>query len=132
MGIIEIVGDSMLPHLKNGNLLITKKLIKNRIKRWDIVTFILEEKLLVKRVVGLPGEVIELKDGKIFVNGNSTPFHFPELSEAETFSWKTSQSEIILLGDNLTDSLDSRKLGSINHELLISRVVFRIWPPKKI
>lgn len=108
------------------------------VKRFDIISFNYEDtKYLVKRVIGLPGEKIEYKEGILYVNGKIVKEEFLNV-KTKDFSLKDLGYEVIpkdmylVLGDNRNDSLDSRDFGLIKKEDIIGKAVFRIWPINKM
>lgn len=87
---------------------------------------------LIKRVIGLPGDTIELKNGAVYVNGArlDEPYlhgtRTPCLSQCAPLTLGTNQ--YFVMGDNRPNSLDSRSFGPVPSEQIIGRVVFRYWP----
>lgn len=119
-------GSSMLPTLKNGEILLLKKYDKS-IERFDIVVLNYNGQKLVKRVIGLPGEKIEYKENKLYINGE-------EVKDVNTgyitndFSASVSENAYFVLGDNRIDSLDSRLIGEISKERIEGVTSFAIFP----
>ena len=129
---IRIEGDSMAPMYRDGQRYLVDRTTYrfDSPKRGDAVVFrhpSAGEKLLLKRVVGLPGEQVNLREGKILINDR--PFQVEGSSE-ETLDleWGLGDDEYFVLGDNLSDSLDSRRLGPIKRGWIVGRVWFRVWP----
>ena len=131
----QVVGTSMNNTLNNGDLvlLFKAKYKFSDVKRFDVVSFNYEDtKYLIKRVIGLPGEHIEYKDNKLYINGN----YVEEERDFETDDFKLEDLgyEVIpddmyfVLGDNRENSLDSREIGLIKKEDIIGKVIFRLWP----
>ncbi len=88
---------------------------------------------VVKRVIGLPGEVIEVRSGKILVNDRELAE--PYLAKLGTYSLKRrvlGRDEYFMLGDNRDASADSHVWGPLPAELLRGRVQVRIWPPPRL
>lgn len=109
--VIKINGNSMAPALKDG---VKKKYVKtDDIKRYDIVVYDDNNELLVKRVYGLPKDIIEIKGGKIFIN-NKEIDHDDAYGELNQYVYYVlNNDEFFVMGDNLNNSLDSRQLGPI-------------------
>lgn len=139
---VVVDGPSMDPTLKNGELLILEKVDK-KYHRMDIVivkTMIDGSKeRLVKRIIGLPGEYIEYKHDKLYVNGKPVKDKFA--SDTERFSIKElyhkkkiPEGYYFVMGDNRGVSLDSRdkRVGFIKKEEIVGKAVFRIFPFNKI
>lgn len=131
----QVVGSSMNNTLNNGDmvLLFKAKYKFSDVKRFDVVSFNYEDtKYLIKRVIGLPGEHIEYKDNKLYINGN----YVEEERDFETDDFKLEDlgydvipdDMYFVLGDNREKSLDSREIGLIKKEDIIGKVIVRLWP----
>ena len=129
----EIKGRSMEPSFKTGQRVIVLKAFYE-VQRSDVVVFASTEdagKDLIKRVVGLPGDRIEWRDGKVFVN--EEPLDESYVKHAAP-SYEPSHREEVppgkfyVLGDNRPDSHDSRSFHSIPSGNLKGEVVLRWWP----
>ncbi len=132
-------GDSMLPNLQNNNVIILNKLDfkLNDIKRFDVVVVNYKDEKLIKRVIGLPGEHIEYKDNCLYVNGFVTNENFNHKNTAdyklEMIGYLTIPGDkYFVVGDNRTDSTDSRVLGLIDKKDILGSVSYRIFPLNKI
>ncbi|MFC3040658.1 signal peptidase I [Virgibacillus xinjiangensis] len=139
-------GESMEPTLYDGNLLMVNKVIYDitDVDRFDVIVFHANpEEDYVKRVIGLPGDEIEYKDDKLYVNGEYKEEKFLEpyaaQSEAEPFTEdftleevtgekKVPEGEIFVMGDNRQDSLDSRSFGFVSESTLVGKVGVKYWP----
>jgi signal peptidase I len=95
-----------------------------------------ENKLLIKRVIGLPGEVIELKNGKVYIDSKELQ---PDYTSFPTYAysqekWTLPKGEYFVLGDNREHSRDSRleNVGMVDRENIVGRAVFRVWPFNKL
>lgn len=124
-------------------------------KRGDIIVFVHEEgkfegvlKYLpianpgevdyIKRVIGLPGDVIDIRDGKVLrKNAGETEFielDEPYIKDQSTESngmklpYTVEENKLFVMGDNRLQSLDSRKIGTIDRDKVVGKAVFRIWP----
>jgi signal peptidase I len=131
---------SMDPTLHEGQMLVISKInyFVGDPQRGDIVVLkdAVENKLLIKRIIGMPGEEVELKDGKVFINSEELQ---PDYTSFPTYAytqeqWTLPQGEYFVLGDNREHSRDSRSenVGLVNRKNIIGRAVFRIWPFNKL
>ncbi|MEE0954816.1 MAG: signal peptidase I [Eubacterium sp.] len=118
LGIAVVSGNSMKPTYKDGQSVLFIRIDKSY-DRGDVIAIKMPTgDRYIKRIIGLPGDTIELKDGKVYVNG--THFTTGEESgitepEAETVTYPLTlgESEYFVMGDNRTDSIDSRTFGPI-------------------
>ena len=137
VGLQQVVGPSMSPTLKEGNIIIVNKLVyrfKN-IQRNDIVVLSQDEKYMIKRVVGLPGDNIEYKDNYLYVNGVKYKEKFlsndvvtKDFSLKDLGYDKIPDNMYLVLGDNRENSLDSRSYGLVSKKNIIGKTFIRIWP----
>ena len=118
----NVIGESMSPTLENGDLgfALRTKLGLQEIKRFDIVVIESPSKYLVKRIIGLPGETVEYKDNKLYIDGNFVEESFIDGTETEDFTVTLGNNEYYVLGDNRIHSLDSRAYGPFMKEQIIA------------
>ncbi len=120
------------------NLLVEKLSYKfGNPNRYDIIVFYpygreIEDEYYVKRVIGLPGETVQIKDSVIYINGNALedgylkePIEDPGVASEEIL---LSDNEYFVLGDNPQESCDSRDIGPIEGNNIEGRVIFRMYP----
>ena len=133
---VRVDGPSMNPTLENKQILLLSKYSKHY-ERFDIVVFNYAKQKLVKRIIGIPGEKIEFKNNKLYINNKEIEEEFGHM-ETEDFSLSDIGYETIpdnmyfLVGDNRTNSLDSRYIGLVSDSDIEGVVHFSIWPLKKI
>lgn len=141
IGLQQVVGPSMSPNLEEGNVIIINKLIYRLkdISRNDVIVLSQDEKYMIKRVIGLPGEFVEYKDNYVLINGVKYKEAFiNENIKTEDFSIKDLGYDVIpnnmylVLGDNRENSLDSRSYGLISKKQVIGKAWLRIWPLNNI
>ena len=133
----QIVGPSMNKTLQDQDVMI---LLKSHyrlfpVERNDIIAFKYEDtKYLVKRVIGLPGENIEYKDNKLYINGEIVEDKYATgaTGDFKINYDKIPENKFLVLGDNREDSVDSREIGLIDKDDIIGKVKIRIWPINKI
>lgn len=130
---IEVPTESMVPAIKVGDRIMSLRVHDaSKLKRGDIVVFKSEElgDLLVKRLIGLPNDKIDIKDGIVYING--TKLDEPYVHHPDTLSGTYSVPEdcYFFLGDNRASSYDARKWNNpyINKQYIRGRAAFRIWP----
>lgn len=136
-----VPSESMYPTLKVNDRLLVNKLayLYSEPKRGDIVIFtppksVHSEHDYVKRVIGLPGETVEIKNGKVFINGN--PLEEDYLAEPPDYNFgpvKIPEDSLLVLGDNRNKSYDGHLWNSwLSTESIKGKVFFRYWPPDRI
>lgn len=135
--VLQIEGTSMEPTLNEGELVIASK-AKN-FQRGDIIAFYYNNKILLKRVIGFPGEWIDIdQTGTVSVNGQDLeePYiHDKSLGECDiTLPCQLPDERWFVLGDHRSTSVDSRSkvIGNVAEEQLVGKVIFRIWPLSKL
>lgn len=128
-----VYGQSMEPNLVQSQRLVVDK-ISYRFhppQRGDIVVLDLPnmDEMLVKRVVGLPGERVAVQNGVVYIDGNKLPELFPHDLTAYNMSETTLPPlHYFVLGDNRGNSNDSRAFGSVQRDEIVGRVWLRYWP----
>ena len=127
---VMVHGDSMYPTLHNKDLMILDKVsIKiGKIKRFDIVVVDAMNEKIIKRVVGLPGETVEYKNGKLYINNKVIEDKY---NDGTTFDFKKvtlGKDEYFVLGDNRSVSIDSRRLGPIPKKDILGKARLVIFP----
>lgn len=135
----QVVGPSMKGTLDAGDVTIVNKLVYRlrTIKRNEIVSINQKDKIMVKRVIGLPGEHIEYKDNKLYVNGslvleNNISVETKDF-KLEDIGYETIPKDMyFVLGDNRTNSSDSREFGLVKKDEIIGKIVMRLYPFSKI
>lgn len=132
-----VEGQSMEPNLVDGQRLLVNKLAYrfSEPARGDIVVIKsprgTSEKL-IKRVVGLPGETVELRNGRVYVNGRLLEeYYHPYVGVHSYPPASVPPDHYFLLGDNRDHSGDSRVWGSVHKDLIIGRVLVSVWPPER-
>lgn len=118
---IIINGDSMAPALKNGE----KKLYNKggTVERYDIIVYKKDNVMLAKRVYGLPGETLTIKNGKIYIEGKGIiEDKYATTSTEDYYSITLKDDEYFVLGDNRKISMDSRHTGPVKKESIKGKI----------
>jgi len=131
-----VKGQSMEPNFENSNYLIVDEL-SYRFRdpqRGEVVVFRYPKNIsqrFIKRIIGLPGEKIEIKAGSVMVNGKilDESEYFPSgVQTPGNIQISLDENEYFVLGDNRISSFDSRQWGLLPRKNIIGRVLIRAWP----
>jgi signal peptidase I len=132
---IRVDGPSMEPTLYNGEYILVSKLAYKlgQLQRGDIVIFRLpgNSKEYIKRVIGLPGDLIEVLDQKVYINGEQINELYITAPPEYRGRWIVPKSSIFALGDNRNISIDSHVWGSVPMENVIGKAILVYWPPNR-
>lgn len=135
---VDVYGVSMEPNYLEGDILLADKLCLkySEIQRFDAVVFqyrYRDDQFYIKRVIGLPGETVQIMDGKIYINGMllNDPFAAEPIEKPRRAAEPVvlGEDEYFLLGDNRNDSSDSRDsdIGNVSADQIIGKTGLRIW-----
>ncbi len=135
-GRFRIEGQSMEPNLHDGEYVLIDKIsyLLHPPERGDVVVFVppTNERDYIKRVIGLPGDTVEIKSGQVYVNGialdepylkNSTNIDIP--------ARQVEEGRYFVMGDNRGNSSDSRVFGAITFQSIVGRAWLVYWPPSE-
>ena len=135
--VLQIEGASMEPTLRNGDIVLLMK--TTRFDHGDLCGFTWNNKLLIKRVIGLPGDWIEIDtDGAVYLNGERLDEPYVQqqaFGECDLeFPFQVPQEQYFVIGDMRESSIDSRNtlIGCIPKDQIVGKVFFRVWPFKSM
>ena len=126
---IRVNGSSMFDTLHDGDIMILN-IVGYRfspVERFDIVVVDDGEEYLIKRVIGLPGETIEYKENQLYVNGKKIKENYGS-EKTEDFKTKVPKNSYFVLGDNRTNSRDSRYYGAFLKSKILGKTKLTIFP----
>jgi len=131
--ILKVKGDGMEPTLEEGQIVLAIK--GEDAGRGDMIAFRHKDQTLMKRIIGLPGDMIFIRgDGTVLVNGEELDEAYIEESSLGDcdldFPYEVPKGKLFVMGDNREDSVDSRSdtVGCISEKKIIGVLKFRIWP----
>ncbi|HYE64449.1 MAG TPA: signal peptidase I [Pyrinomonadaceae bacterium] len=135
---VKVEGTSMLPRLHDGERIFVNKMIyygMPKLARGDIVVFWYPNdpsKSYIKRIVGLPGETVEVREGRVRINGRELeePYLDPQLNVSHMSLQPVLVKEhyYFVMGDNRDHSSDSRFWGLVPEKYIYGKALFRYWP----
>jgi signal peptidase I len=136
----RVQGTSMQPLLADGERIIVNKFVYrfHPIERGDVVVFWYPRDpqiSFIKRVVGLPGEVVELRRGSLYVNGQRIPEGYlaSQYRDADNYpATEVKKGFYFVLGDHRNSSNDSRTWGEVPEKYIYGKAVYRFWPPSSM
>lgn len=131
--ILRIVGSSMTPTLNDGEIVVSMK--GGKFTAGDLVSFYVGNKILIKRVIALPGQWVDIdEDGNVYVDEH--PLNEPYLQEKALgicdldLPYQVPEGHYFVMGDHRSTSVDSRSsaVGAISDGQIVGRIVFCVWP----
>ncbi len=133
---VQVEGTSMLPRLSNQERIFINKFVYRfePIRRGDIVVFrypLDTSKSYIKRVVGLPGETVSIRDGRVLINGQplKEPYVSPSFLDHHNLPLLALEPDhYFVLGDHRDSSNDSRTWGAVDRKFIYGKAVFVYWP----
>lgn len=133
---VKVEGTSMIPLLHDQERIFINKYIYKYepIRRGDVVVFWYprdRNKSFIKRVIALPGETVEIRGGRVYVEGQliEEPYVPPQHADSTNFGpLRVRAGEYFLMGDHRSSSNDSRVFGPVPEELIYGKAVFAYWP----
>lgn len=131
---IRVDGDSMDPTLVTGEYLIVNRLSYRFTspQRGDIIVFYPPpnpNEEYIKRIIGLPGDVVEVKGGHVYVNAQLLNEPYLTVNTNSPGTWQVPAGQLFVLGDNRNNSSDSREWGSVSMDKVVGKAILVYWPP---
>ncbi len=133
---IRVTSYSMEPTLYDGDFVLVDKMTYkfNQPQRGDIIIFDtpknIDDKPYIKRVIGLPGEIVTIEDGRVSIGGHQLLEKYIVKHPGYNGSWKVPEGSIFVLGDNRNNSSDSHIWGSVPISNVIGKAQVVYWPPE--
>ncbi len=131
--VVQITGTSMEPTLSEGDIVVLMK--TDSLHRGDLCAFAYSNKILIKRVIGLPGEFINIdNEGTVYINGEKIdePYLITKgLGDTDIdFPFQVPDNQYFMLGDQRDTSVDSRNtvIGCITTDQMVGKILFKVWP----
>ena len=131
--VIQVSGNSMEPTLSDGDVLVLLK--SKHYERSQLCCISWQNKMLLKRIIGLPGDVVSIDtEGNVTVNGilQDEPYVSDKtLGECDvTFPCQVPEGKVFVLGDHRSTSIDSRssEIGCVDQDQIVGFVLFQVWP----
>ena len=134
--VLRVNGTSMTPTLQNDELVVCRK--RGTFQSGDIIAFYFNNKILLKRVIGVAGDIIDIDDsGTVYVNGEA--LEEPYLNEKALgecdieLPYQVPDERVFVMGDHRSTSVDSRStaVGCVAEEAVVGKVILRVWPVKQ-
>jgi signal peptidase I len=138
---VKVEGTSMLPELRDQERIFVNKFVYRieKIERKDIVVFWFpkdQTKSYIKRVIGVPGDTVEIRSGRVYVNGGllDEPYIDSKFIDSGSFHppRHVEPGQYYVLGDHRNQSNDSRLWGLVPEKSIYGKAVFRYWPMSKM
>lgn len=137
MPVLQIYGNSMTPMLSDGEIVLSLK--TSDISKGEVVAFYYNNKILIKRVIGIPGDWIRVTEtGDVYVNDRliDEPYVSDKaLGDSDIeYPYQVPEGKYFLMGDHRSVSIDSRNtsVGCVAQDQIVGRLIFKLWPIKDI
>ncbi|MBR1393065.1 MAG: signal peptidase I [Ruminococcus sp.] len=131
--VLRVTGTSMTPTLHNDELVVCRRM--GSFERGDVIAFYHNNKILLKRVIGVAGDVVSVDEtGRVTVNGELLDEPYidePALGTCDIeMPYQVPENRFFVMGDHRSDSIDSRtkEIGCVAEEMVVGRVIWCIWP----
>lgn len=137
---IRVNGDSMYPTLNHKDIMILNEIgyYLNGVRRFDIVVVDVKGEKIIKRVIGLPGDKVEYRDNKLYINDKEVEENFTHDEETVDFSVLNDLGHEVIpddyyfvVGDNRDNSIDSRMIGLVSEKQIMGKTSLIVYPFKR-
>ena len=138
----QVSGRSMAPQIRSGEYVLIDTLAYHFASpsRGDVIAFRrndpsagIEPSVYIKRVIGVPGDRVAIRAGRVYVNGSPLAEPYVRFRDRQTFApIVVLAGDLYVLGDNRADSEDSRAFGCISEQSVIGKALAGIWPPQAL
>lgn len=131
---IRVDGASMEPTLVSGEYVVVDR-VSYRLgspQRGDIIIFhypLNPKEEYIKRVIGLPGDEVEIKNNAVYVNGQLLDESYLKITTDYAGTWRVPESRLFVLGDNRNNSSDSHDWGTVPMDYVVGKAILVYWPP---
>lgn len=131
---IRVDGDSMLPTMVSGEYVVINRLSYRfgSPQPGDIIVFHFPrdpKEEYIKRVIGLPGDIVEVMNGAVYINGQPLAENYLSVKMNYTGKWEVPAGQLFVLGDNRNNSSDSHDWGTVPMDYVVGKAVLVYWPP---
>ncbi len=131
--VVQITGTSMEPTLQEGDIVVLIK--TDQLERGDLCAFSYSNKILIKRVIGLPGDYVDIdSEGTVYINGEAIDEPYvinKSLGDADVeFPFQVPENQYFMMGDQRDTSIDSRNsvIGCVAADQMVGKILFKAWP----
>ncbi len=129
---VKVTGDSMNPTLKDWDIMLLNEIgySINGVKRFDIVVVYYGNTMLIKRVIGMPGDTVRFEDNKLYINGEyvEEPFDH-EVTHNYELEGVIPEGKYFVVGDNRPNSKDSRYIGLVTDKMIRGKIIKTVLFP---
>jgi signal peptidase I len=131
---VRVDGFSMRPTLDDGEFVLVNRMTYffSDFQRGDIIVFHFPmdpSQELIKRIIGLPGDVVSVANGNVMVNGQTINEPYIAAAPAYEGNWQVLEGELFVMGDNRNDSSDSHSWGLLPQKNVVGKAILIYWPP---
>jgi len=112
---------------ESGSVLLSRKYGLSNIDRFDVIVVDTGKHNVIKRVIGMPGETVSIYNDFVYINGTAVMGSYGSAPGGDNV-WILQEDEYFILGDNRTNSIDSRSYGPVGSDKIRGKVIFQLFP----